>query len=618
MTVVINLQGWVNIIQAFPLLDITRMKIEESSRRCQKFKIPYPGFPAAILSATYMGFTRGIVRSSNKKYFRNSITIDVSTKEKVVNLKLSANGIQMCGPTSDEMALEAANHLIDNLYRAQDMMDYIISHPKEATDASEWVREHTKGDTSLVVAGTDTLVDPSTVTYYTSSHSVTDDSKEEKRPVSMPTIPILVINPPSSATSSTIPVATPTTTPTTIPTTITPTTIIPTTIPTTTPTTIPTIPSVVSPIAPTTTTTTTIPTTTTPTTTTTTTPITPVISSFTTPNESVSSDQIESQENLLDLLLIKPLMDLQIESGIGLEIDEKDCPPTLNFETKAEVETKNETYTDVEIVGYVPAKINIYNAEIINTPGYQVQSVNSVVIPDEYASEFPDNIDSRIAKFFVDQAPDFSRHDFYCIHLDWLLALKSETIHRPLRVTRILKAMVNHNYDLGFDVDRWKLYSYINGFNGFSARYENTTDHCVTIQLPYEIPEHLSYFIAKKNKPKKHSFLVYRSGLVTQSGPCEELSRDAYNLFNKTIRSLKPYIMKPSTRRTIKYYSIDDVRRIQQKLADRYQRELITNIPLQEHTREDSPDPEFKPSPLRISSQVIHLYASEEERLINS
>ena len=188
MTVVIKLQGMVNILHAFPLLLITRMKIEESNRRRQKFKIPYPGFPGAILSATYGGFTRGIVRSVGPKYFRNSITIDVSTKEKNVNLKLSATGIQMCGPTSDEMALEAANHLINNIYQAQDMIDYIRSHPEASTNTLEWVKEHTKGDECLVVAGTDTLAGLGRVVYCDFSQTSPEKKKQQ---TSKPTIPII-------------------------------------------------------------------------------------------------------------------------------------------------------------------------------------------------------------------------------------------------------------------------------------------------------------------------------------------------------------------------------------------------------------------------------------------
>ena len=163
--------------------------------------------------------------------------------------------------------------------------------------------------------------------------------------------------------------------------------------------------------------------------------------------------------------------------------------------------------------------------------------------------------------------------------------------------------MVNYNYDLGFDIDRWKLYSHINGLNGFSARYENTTDHCVTIQLPYEIPDHLLDVIVKKNKTQKHSFLVYKSGLVTQSGPCEELSREAYNLFNSTIKTLRPYIMKPSLTRLIKYLSIDDVEKILQRI-DRKRRSTTPSIS-EEKSGIDSPSPKFDPIPsLRITGQI--------------
>ena len=455
MTVVISFTGRVNILQAFPLLEITRMKIEESNRRRQKFKIPHPGFPGAILSATYGGFTRGIVRSTTPKFFRNSITIDISTKKKNVNIKLSATGIQMCGPTSDDMAMEAANYLIDNLYKAQDMIDYIRFNPEIAEITLDWVKEHTKGESVLVAESTDKIIDQSKIVFYQADGVINSKDRE---------------------------------------------------------------------------------------------------------NREKSDDSDVSNDNNV-----------------------------------------------APIVGYVEPEVVFNESENVweQIQGYYVQRVNSNVIPDEYTTGFPETIDKNIAKFLVEQAPDYSRHDIYSIHLDWLMTL-SEIIQRPVQVCKLQKAMVNYNYDLGFDVDRWELCRRIHGVNGFSARYENTTDHCVTIQLPYKIPQHLGDLIAKKNKLPKHSFLVYKSGLVTQSGPCEELSKDAYMLFNRTILNIRHYIVKKSPCRKMKYLSFEEASKIRETLNDHGEYDFNrlssssspsspSSSPSPSYSALKSPDPTFEP-----------------------
>lgn len=457
MTFVISLKGMVNILQAFPLLEITRMQIEETSRRRQKFKIPYPGFAGAILSATYGGFTRGIVRSINPFFFRNSITIDVSTANKNVNVKLSKTGIQMCGPTSEEMALEAANHIINNLHRAQDMIDYIKEHREAALFTLEWVKEETKGSSTLVVAGSDIIVDPKDVVFY--------------------------------------------------------------------------------------------------------------------PNNNVNDIETSISENDNGLLIFSGESNIScVDISHQKEVDSNLPANKLEDDTP-----ENSTSESAQIVGYLvpPSNPETTGSEDQNTsdePTY-VEYVQHMKIPDEYTVGYPAGVDENIANFLINQAPDFSRHDFFCLHLNWLMTL-DEIIQRPLEVDMVKKAMVNYNYDLGFNVDRWELCTRINGYRGFTAQYENTTDHSVTIHLPYDIPDHLVDVISKKNKSTKHTFLVYKSGLVTQSGPCEELCREAYNYFNDIIRRIRPYIIGSRGTRMIKYLSIDDAQKTRARIVERHQSEV--------------------------------------------
>lgn len=171
--------------------------------------------------------------------------------------------------------------------------------------------------------------------------------------------------------------------------------------------------------------------------------------------------------------------------------------------------------------------------------------------PSKHAHQYPENVDPQIADFLLRQIFDHIYYGDYCLELDWILSLKTVTT-RPLEVQQVHKAMVNYNYDLGFSVRRYELVRQINGRNGFFARYNNSIEHNVTIELPYEVPEQHKA-MRKKNKNPCHIFLVYMSGLVTQSGPGEELMRDAYYRFNETINSIRHLIFKDELPRTLKY-----------------------------------------------------------------
>jgi hypothetical protein len=89
--------------------------------------------------------------------------------------------------------------------------------------------------------------------------------------------------------------------------------------------------------------------------------------------------------------------------------------------------------------------------------------------------------------------------------------------------------------------------------NGFSARFESDTDHNVTVEIPYEIPKD-SIIVKKKGKTPCHTFMIYRSGKVTLSGPREDMMADVFYRFYETVMSLRPEIEVPNVVLTKKQY----------------------------------------------------------------
>ena len=177
------------------------------------------------------------------------------------------------------------------------------------------------------------------------------------------------------------------------------------------------------------------------------------------------------------------------------------------------------------------------------------------MIPDEYThSQYPNTIDAKLADFFINMTPDFTRHDMYSQHLAKILEYEyviqdmvdsngvSITDTGPLKMYNIKTSMVNYNYGLGFRVNRWKLRIGLLDL-GITARYENSVDLHVTVTFPCIIPDELLDRVKLKGVNKgKHSFLVYRSGLVTQSGPHEILNRERYIAFISILRSLREQV----------------------------------------------------------------------------
>lgn len=157
----------------------------------------------------------------------------------------------------------------------------------------------------------------------------------------------------------------------------------------------------------------------------------------------------------------------------------------------------------------------------------------------------PESIDTDFANFLLSFCDEFLYHSLYCKKIDFILTIINSpgvhVIHEPIEIKTINEVMVNFNYSLGFEVNRSLLNELIDGRNGFMSRYNNALSTSVTIELPYESLEN-SAIKRRKNKVPHHTFLVYRSGSVTQSGPGGKEMERAYYLFMSLICELRPYI----------------------------------------------------------------------------
>ena len=140
MTQVNMIQGSIDIMSAFHLLPITKM-ILKNNRDSLKCKLPLCETRGAILSMRHKKMVRGIIRNTNEFFFKNSITLDISTAVKNISLKISPNTIQLCGACSRQNGIEAATYIIDYLIDIKKQVDYIENHLDSYNECIAWLNE---------------------------------------------------------------------------------------------------------------------------------------------------------------------------------------------------------------------------------------------------------------------------------------------------------------------------------------------------------------------------------------------------------------------------------------------------------------------------------------------
>lgn len=148
-----------------------------------------------------------------------------------------------------------------------------------------------------------------------------------------------------------------------------------------------------------------------------------------------------------------------------------------------------------------------------------------------------ESIDYDYYKLLLQDIDERSSMDYLLARINIIKNITS-LYEGNLSIVDVNKAMVNFNYSLGCEIDRHQLKTLINQYDGFYAQFDNSIVHYVTIKSPYECDD------AKKKRNKKscHSFLVYKSGLVTQSGPNEQLMKEAYKKFMDIFQEIKDQV----------------------------------------------------------------------------
>ena len=155
-----------------------------------------------------------------------------------------------------------------------------------------------------------------------------------------------------------------------------------------------------------------------------------------------------------------------------------------------------------------------------------------------YPTYIPENFNKDLVDYCMSMCDDFIYHSDLEAKYRFLLRCPKLILSDELEIEEIDTVMVNYNYNLGFNVNRINLQVLMDRHDGFVARYNKSLSPSVTIELPYIPKVQHDDTTRRKNKIPHHTFLVYRSGAVTQSGPGGEMMREAYYRFMKNIQDV--------------------------------------------------------------------------------
>lgn len=178
-----------------------------------------------------------------------------------------------------------------------------------------------------------------------------------------------------------------------------------------------------------------------------------------------------------------------------------------------------------------------------------------------------------IFKLLISYSYDYENHEDYICFLKSIVDL-GNIYDGNLEILELKTPMVNYNYGLAYEIDRLDLQKAIKEYPEFHVFYNNMIHTHAKIILPIELQNnevlHISEFDRndkakittymeefhldnKKRKKYKfigekrilrHSFLIYRSGKITQSSPNPIDAQIGYEKLRQLISIIEPKINK--------------------------------------------------------------------------
>ena len=128
-TIIVSTTATINIEEMYKNLPITEYEVIEKKRGRKKKNfvehIQNTVADGSIISVKYQGNIRGVElkkRKKSSKYFRNAVTIIISVRNKLINLKISSNGkFQVTGCKDFDYCKDAIKYLFNIILENKDI-----------------------------------------------------------------------------------------------------------------------------------------------------------------------------------------------------------------------------------------------------------------------------------------------------------------------------------------------------------------------------------------------------------------------------------------------------------------------------------------------------------------
>ena len=150
--------------------------------------------------------------------------------------------------------------------------------------------------------------------------------------------------------------------------------------------------------------------------------------------------------------------------------------------------------------------------------------------------DYPKGVNKTIAQWLIPFITDYVKHEEYVMFLDYVQKISSIIVSPSIDIQPMEVKMKNHNYLIPFVINRKKLFNFFRKLDDWIVIYDASWDTYVKILRLSEEKKSKMKNEEEEFSDKYHTFLVFSTGSVTQSGPNPAEIETFYNEFNTLIR----------------------------------------------------------------------------------
>lgn len=153
-----------------------------------------------------------------------------------------------------------------------------------------------------------------------------------------------------------------------------------------------------------------------------------------------------------------------------------------------------------------------------------------------YDYKFPEGVHEDLARWLIPYITDYVYHDDYIKFIQYIKTIKNVIVTDEVILKPVEIKMKNHNYLIPFVINRGKLFKLFKTLKDWIVIHDATWDKSVKLLRLSDEKKSKMKCEEEELLDKYHTFIIFSTGSVTQSGPNSEEIERFYNEFNRIIR----------------------------------------------------------------------------------